>query len=356
MEHAELAGLRIAVLGTGANGAGIGADLSRAGLDVTLIDQWPANVEQIRAHGLRVVLPTEEQVTHLPTLHLCQAAEVRGRFDAVLLLVKAYDTRWACELIRPYLADDGFVVGVQNGMTGDDIAQIVGGHRAVAAVIEITAAMDEPGVVQRHSGHDRSWFAVGPAHPDSARHVDTAAALLRLAGEVEITDDIRSAKWMKLVLNAAELVPSAILDLSIAECARFPGMREIMLAAGDEGIRAAQVQGLRVRAIFGMSGDAASAPETFVATVLDELIAEYILPHSKSTVLQDWNKGRRAEVDDLNGAVVTALEAHGESAPVNRAVVELAHLIESGELRRGTHLFPVLAARIDELRALQPTI
>jgi 2-dehydropantoate 2-reductase len=108
--------------------------------------------------------------------------------------------------------------------------------------------------------------------------------------------------------------------------------------------------GLRVRPIFGMTGEAASSPETFVATVLDELLAGYVLPHSRSTVLQDWSKGRRAEVRDINGAVVEALARFGEDAPVNRAVVELAAEIEAGRLTRGKHLQPVLTARIAELR------
>ncbi|GAA1059337.1 ketopantoate reductase family protein [Agromyces bracchium] len=346
----SLTGHRIAVLGAGANGSGIGADLARAGLDVTFVDQWPANVETIRQRGVRVESPTGAEVTEVPVLHLCEAAELRTRFDVVLLLVKAYDTRWACELIKPYVAGDGVVVGVQNGMTTGDIVEIMGSHRALGAVIEVTAAMEEPGIVMRHSGHDRSWFAVGAPDRASEHHVPTAAAILRHAGVVEITDDIASAKWMKLVLNAAELVPSAILDLSIADCARFEGMREIMLEAGNEAIRAAQLLGLRIRPIFGMTGQAASAPETFVETVLDELLAEYVLPHSRSTVLQDWSKGRRAEVREINGAVVDALTRFGEPAPVNRAVVELALEIEAGRLTPGTHLQAVLAARIADLR------
>jgi 2-dehydropantoate 2-reductase len=354
-DAATLDGLRIAVLGTGANGSGIGADLARAGLDVTFVDQWPANVEAIRERGVRVELPEGAEVTEVPVLHLCEAAELRVRFDVVLLLVKAYDTRWACELIRPYVADDGVVVGVQNGMTAGDIAEIMGSHRALGAVIEVTAAMEQPGVVMRHSGHDRSWFALGAPDPASAHHVETAAALLRHAGVVEVTDDIASAKWMKLVLNAAELVPSALLDLSIAECARHEGMREVMLEAGDEAIRAAQLMGLRIRPIFGMTGQAASSPETFVATVLDELLAEYVLPHSRSTVLQDWSKGRRAEVREINGAVVEALARFGEPAPVNRAVVELAAEIEAGRLEPGTGVQPMLMQRIAELRRAAPS-
>jgi 2-dehydropantoate 2-reductase len=344
MEHETRASSpRVAVLGTGANGSAIGVDLLRAGIDVTFIDQWPANVDAVRRDGVRVELAGDATVTEAGILNLCEVATLRHTFDVVLLLVKAYDTRWACELIKPYVAADGVVAGVQNGMTGADIAEVMGEHRAVAAVIEITSAMYTPGVVERHSAHDRSWFAVGSAAPGGRHQVDRVAALLRHAGAVEVTDDIQSAKWMKLILNAAELVPSAILDLSIAECARHPGMREIMLAAGDEAVRAAQLDGATIRPIFGMPE---TTPETFVATVLDELLAHYVLGHSRSTVLQDWIKGRHSEVDELNGHVVAVLARHGEPAPANAAMVEFAHAIERGELQRGIHLFEPLRERI----------
>ena len=133
------------------------------------------------------------------------------------------------------------------------------------------------------------------------------AALLRHAGVVEEVVDIDSPKWMKLVLNAGELVPSAILDVSIAECARVPGMRSLMIEAGDEAIAVAQLDGLTVRPIFGMDGDLAWDPATYMETVLDELVAHYILDHSRSTILQDWMKGRRAEVREINGLVVDGL-------------------------------------------------
>ena len=51
------------------------------------------------------------------------------KFDIVLVFVKAYDTAWTCELIKPYLADDGILVGVQNCMMAEQISEIVGPHR-----------------------------------------------------------------------------------------------------------------------------------------------------------------------------------------------------------------------------------
>ena len=352
----DLSSLRIAVLGTGANGAGIGADLAEAGLDVTLIDQWPENVMAIRERGVMVDMAGSVRTVKVPVLHLCQVATVVEPFDVVLLLVKAYDTRWACELIKPHVASTGVVAGVQNGMTGDDIVEVMGEERAIAAVIEVTAAMYEPGLVERHSTRERSWFAVGAPRAGARRHVPVVADILRYAGVVEEVEDIRSAKWMKLVLNAGELVPSAILDQSISDCARVPGMREVMIAAGNEAIEFALLDDITVRPIFGMTETRAADPATFMETILDELVLNYVLSHSRSTILQDWMKGRHAEVNEINGLVVAGLASHGRRAPVNQATVEFALEIEAGLRQRGMHNLQPFLARIAELSTTDVSI
>lgn len=106
-------GPRIAFVGTGAQGA-IGADFALAGLDVTFIEQWPEHVIAIREKGITVNLPTRTINAKVPALHLCQVAEIKEPFDVVFLVVKAYDTKWACQLIEPCLAPDGLVVGLHS--------------------------------------------------------------------------------------------------------------------------------------------------------------------------------------------------------------------------------------------------
>ena len=120
---------KIAVLGTGANGSCIAASLIAAGLDVTLIDQWPAHVETMRADGLKITMPDQEQHLKVRAFHLCDVCTFREPFDVVLIAVKAYDTRWACEMIKPHLAENGMVIGMQNGMVADVDPR---GHRACA--------------------------------------------------------------------------------------------------------------------------------------------------------------------------------------------------------------------------------
>jgi len=304
-------GPRIAFLGTGAQGASIAADFAAAGLDVTFIDQWPAHIEAIRERGITVNLPKRSFNAKVNALHLCQVAEIREPFDIVFLVVKAYDTKWATELIKPVLAKDGFVVGLQNGMTHEDIATIVGRERTIGAVIEIASNMWVPAVTNRQNDKDESWFALGALDPKMQRRVEDVAKLLRHSGRVEGTQNIRSAKWMKLVVNAAELIPSAIVNLPLNDAARFPGMLEVMRLAGYEAMQAALLDGAEIMPIIGMPPVTTNHPERYVDAIFDEVLKTFSKPDTLVTSLQDWRKGRRAEVQEVNGWVVDTLKSHG---------------------------------------------
>jgi 2-dehydropantoate 2-reductase len=326
---------KIAVLGTGANGISIGADLARSGHDVVLIDQWPENVAAMRRRGARIEMPGETLEVPVRAYNLCDVCTFTEPFDIVLLVVKAYDTRWASWLIAPHLKPDGLVAGVQNGMTTDIIAEVVGAHRTMGCVIEISSAMFDPGTSERHSPPSRSWFAVGSIDPATRGREEEVAALLRHSGAVEVVEDIRATKWMKLVSNATTLVSTAVLGLSIHEAAAIPAMRELMLRAGQEALDTGGALGYRPLPIFGLKPEDIRQSNRLVETLLDVLLAGFTLPHTITTVLQDWMKGRHSEVDDLNGLVAGEAARLGRAAPVNAAVTELAHRIESGRLKPG---------------------
>ena len=323
---------RIAFLGTGAQGASIAADFALAGLDVTLIDQWPAHVEAIRENGITVNLPTRTINAKAPALHLCEVAEVKEPFDIVFLVVKAYDTRWACELIKPVLAPDGLVVGLQNGMSHKDIAAVVGRERTIGAVIQIASNMWTPGVTTRQNDHDESWFALGALTPETQQRVEGVAQLLRHSGTVEVHEDIHSAKWMKLVVNSSELIPSAIINTELRGATRVSGMFEVMRAAGYEAMQAALADGATIMPIIGMPPVMSNHPDRYVDEIFEKVLTTYSEDDTLTTSLQDWRKGRRAEVDDVNGWVVETLRAQGRNAPVNQRVVEIAMEIEAGKL------------------------
>lgn len=326
-------GKKIAVLGSGANGASIGADLTKAGHDVVLIDQWPEHVEALRQNGARIEMPDSVLEQPVRAYNICDICTFTEPFDIVLLLMKAYDTVWSCQLIAPYLKPDGLLAGVQNGMTTDLIASVVGPERTIGCVIEISSMMFDPGIVQRHSPPHRSWFAVGSIHSSTQGREHEIADLLEHSGSVEIVDNITATKWMKLVSNATTLVSTALLGLPIPEAASLPGMRELMIRSGQEALDTGIAKGYETLPIFGLKPEDIRQSNRLVETLLDTLLEGFVLPETKTTVLQDWIKGRHSEVDDLNGLVVSQARELGLDAPVNAAIVELAHRIEKGELK-----------------------
>ena len=322
---------RIAVIGTGANGASIGADFVRAGYDVTFIEQWPDHVEAMRTNGVTVNMPDETVVTPVNAIHLCQVAEVREKFDLIFMLVKAYDTRWAAELIKPVIADGGLVVGLQNGMSIDDLCDVLGPNRVMGAVIECCSNMFEPGVCNRETPPEGSWFGLGGLTPATHQRVESVAEVLRHAGRVDIYDDIRSAKWMKLVANASELVPSALLNMPLHEAAQDPEMVVYMKQCAKEALAVCIASGSKIVPIFGLT-EAEQDPDKYAVELFDQVMAHFTFPNTLTTVLQDWRKGRRAEINEINGLVVEVGAKLGIATPANSVTLDIAQRIESGEL------------------------
>lgn len=227
-------------------------------------------------------------------------------------------------------------------MTQDAIAAAVGAHRTMGAVIEVASNMFEPGIVNRQTPVSGSWFAVG-AYDDAARGREhEVQAVLSHTGRVDVSPDIRSSKWMKLVANAGELVPSAILDLPLASAVALPGVHDFMIECGKEAARAALADGSRLVPIFGLSDEAVTDPDRYASDLLGEVLDSFSLPDTKTTVLQDWMKDRHAEYDEVNGLVVSVLAAAGQAAPYNAHTVRLAREIEAGRMTRS-------AANVDVL-------
>lgn len=324
-------GNRIAVLGTGANGSCVAADLVQAGHDVVLIDQWPAHVEAMRRDGLRIEMPDETMHIRVDAHHVCDVAAMNRVFDTVLLAPKAYDTRWSCELIKPYLAEDGLVVGLQNAMTAEEIASIVGASRTLGCVVELSSEIFTPGLVKRNTPPSKTWFGIGSFDSSSDGRVDEFAALLGSVGKVSISSDILSAKWMKLVINAMCLGPVSMTGMTIYEAVRTPSIRELLLTIGTEALSVGQSLGYQIEPIFGLRAEDLSGTNQLLEKLLDKVSGD-IGPAARDCVLQDHLKGRQSEVDFINGLVVQKRAQLGQDAPANAAVVELTKRIRAGEL------------------------
>lgn len=324
---------KIAVLGTGANGSCIAANLIDAGLDVVLIDQWPEHVAAMRADGIKITMPESELHVPVRAYNLCDVCTLHETFDVVLLAMKAYDTRWACELIRPHLAADGMVIGMQNSMTANVIRDVVGPERNIGCVIELSSEMFTPGQVKRNTPPHRTWMGLGSLDPVTEPRLAEMKQLLSPVGKVEIKKDILAAKWSKLIVNAMCLGPFAMVGLTLADAVKLPGMRELIIELGEEAARAGNDLGYALEPILGLTQADLAATNRPIEKMFDTLASHIGPGRGRNTVLQDLLKGRASEVSMINGMVVEESERRGYTAPANARVVEVTRQIEAGILK-----------------------
>jgi 2-dehydropantoate 2-reductase len=327
---------KIAVFGTGANGSCIAASLINAGLDVVLIDQWPAHVETMRTDGLRITIQNSELHVPVRAYHLCDLCTLNEPFDLVLLAMKAYDTRWACEMIKPHLATDGIVIGMQNAMTAETIRDVVGATHTVGCVLELASEIFTPGLVKRNTSPAKTWIGIGSLDPATDRRLAEIQAILGSVGRVEIKSNIVAAKWTKLVINSMSLGTSAMLGTRLGEAIKVPGMRELMIQIGEESLRVGHDMGYALEPIFGLTQEDFAKSNRPMERLFDKLARDIGPGRGHNTVLQDLMKGRASEVSMINGLVVEESARRGYAAPANSRILDIVRRIERGELKPGS--------------------
>ena len=322
---------KIAILGTGANGSCAAADITSAGYDVELFDQWPEHVNCMNLDGLTINLPNETKNIAVRANHLCTLAEMNKKFDYVFLFVKAYDTQWITRLIEPYLASDGILVGVQNAMTAERISNIVGAERTIACVVECSSELFTPGIIQRDTPNEKTWFGIGVEKEVMKARLGEIEEILNAVGNVDIVDDIISAKWMKLIINAMCMGPFASLGSNLYDGFRIPGIKELVMKIGTEALTVGQKHGYKIVPIFGLTEEQIINSNSPIELMLDKLISD-IGPNARDAVLHDHIKGRYSEVDEINGLVADLGKIYNIDTPINTEIVNVTKNIHSGKL------------------------
>ena len=302
--------MNIAVMGAGAVGCYFGGMLARAGHAVTLIARL-AHVEALQHSGLWLQAQTFEQ--HVTVQASSDASAVRGA-QCVLFCVKSTDTETAARAMAPHLDVDAVVLSLQNGVDNAERLEALLQHPVIAAVVYVATEMMAPGHVRHHGRGD---LVLAPAPASAA-----IAATLRSAGiPAQISDNATGALWAKLVLNCAYNALSALSGLPYGAMLHSPGLQveQVMTDIVQECQAVAQASGVAL-------------PDDLLATVLG--LADS-MPEQMSSTAQDLARGKRSEIDHLNGFIVRRGEALGIATPVNRLLHTLVRLREQHLLHQG---------------------
>ena len=300
--------MKIAIMGAGAMGSLFGAHLAGAGHDVLLVDVDPVVVAAVDADGILL----GERAVPVP---ITADPVGRGTYDAVVVLVKTYDTEAAAALAAPLVGPATVIATLQNGIGGADVlAEAFGPERVLAGVTYQGATVLAPGRI-RHHMHGETFLG-----DDVAAAAPLAAALTEGGQPALALDPVAPRIWKKLTNNCMGNCTSALTGMSGGQM------------AGDDGIlalqRAIATEAVAVAAGLGHDLDLEDCVHTNTSVLASS-------GDGRPSMLQDVEAGRRTEIETLNGAIVRHADALGIDVPVNRAMVALVRGWERAHGLRG---------------------
>lgn len=338
--------MHIAIFGAGSVGGYVGGLLAASGQDITLVDAWPQHVEVIRRQGLRL---SGTQGAHTVSVEAYGIADVqrlaRKPVDVALLCVKSYDTAWMTALIKDYLAPSGYIVSMQNGMNEDVIASIVGWGRVVGCVLNtIGVEMTGPGEVMRWMEPAQTGYAVfriGEIHGRVTQRAQALAGLLQSVDNATVTQNLWGERWSKLANNAMASAVGAIANVGMREMFADPDLRRLSIRTVVETIRVGQGLGLELEKICGMPAslwlDTVGSQRPDYGPV-ERGLADFekrIGALGQPSTLHDLRRGRRTEIDSINGLVAKRATESGVPAPLHTALTAIVKDVEAGRTPQG---------------------
>ncbi len=313
-------------MGAGAIGCHVGGALALAGAGdgpIVLVGRERMK-QELDANGLHVV-DLDGRSRAVPGGRYVVAVDpaALAEVDVVLCCVKSGATADAAESLAQVLRPDTLVVSFQNGVGNADLLR--------ARLTNVLAGIVNFNVLAKGEGRFRRATS-GPLFVERAADARAVALVraLRAAGfEVEQPSDIRGVQWSKLLLNLNNAV-SALSDRPTREIVLSSAYRHVLASLIAESLAVLRVAGIRPARIgpipVRLVPHVLRLPSPLVRIVARAQLK--IDPEARSSMWEDLTRGRRTEVEHLNGEIVRLAESVGAPAPLNRRIVELVHEAE----------------------------
>lgn len=341
--------MRIAVYGVGAVGSVIGANLLRAGYDVVLVEPWRDHAEAMKANGLRVTQDDDEVHVRGTVLRPDELSKEHGLFDVIVVSVKSYDTVQAVKTMQPYLAPGGYFVSAQNSLNEEQIVRVAGEQGVVGAVVTFGAVLAEPGHAVRTAPVKVLALTLGEVDGSLSPRLEALKATLEWVGPIKLTTNLWGERWSKLTTNCMVNAIAGVTGYGSREVRQVDGARRVAVRIGAEVVQVGEAEGVSIEPILGgvLPRELLAAARGEASPAEEKLIAEGgQRGEGKPSLLQDIYKGRKTEIDYLNGLVVRKGREVGIATPWNAVALELVRLVEAGRL-------PTDPANLERFRAVR---
>ena len=298
-------------MGAGAIGSLFGGLLAEGGNDVALIAR-ESHVKAIKQDGLTIEGASGKHVVKVKAV--TSPSQLKEAFDLILLTVKAYDTRQAVIEAQALMGNNSVLLCLQNGLGMEETAsEIVGRDRVLRGVTINGALLKEPGLVM-HSGKGET--IIGELNRKiTERAQKIVEAFSKASLPTRATNNIEGTTWTKILINAGINPFGALTGMKNGELIMIPELKELMVETVIEGTNVAKKIDVK------LEGDPVSL---MIKTA--EMTAQ-----NKNSMLQDIEKGKRTEIDFINGAISNLGKRTGVKTPLNTL---LTHLVKGLELNR----------------------
>jgi 2-dehydropantoate 2-reductase len=302
--------MKVVIVGAGAMGSLFGGRLEQAGAEVVLYDVFAEHVLAVRSKGLAIEDAATGAVTLCRPRATTDIAECRGA-DVLVIFVKSTATEDAARAFRDVAGPATIALTLQNGLGNEAILRKhFGPERTAAGVTSQGATFLEPGKV-RHAGKGPTHL--GMADGKNEKLAPLAELLGRAGFETHVEADVSGLVWSKLVVNVGINALTALVNQPNGRLLDAEETRALMADLVAEAVAVARARGVRLTY---------ADPLATVMEVAKKTGA------NRSSMLQDFDRGRESEIEFINGAIVREASELGVPVPVNSAVTRLVRAIE----------------------------
>jgi 2-dehydropantoate 2-reductase len=344
---------RVLLLGCGSVGGVIAGGLLREGIEVSIVTHNQGITERINKNGIRLSTPLGKW--NVKAQAFTNLDGVQGPFRTVLLAMKATDVEPAVRELSNRLEAGGYVVTLQNGIVEDRIGEILGRDRVIGALVGWGATMRPSGEYEMTS---QGETVIGELDGRESLRVKRLRHLLEYAAPTTVSTNIYGVLWSKLAINCTITTLGAVTGQLLGEMLRQRRIRRLSLNITSEVVDVAEAHGIKLEPVGGtLDVHRLYLPPN---QRFGRLRFNVILKHAimlavglkfrrlKSSMLQSLERGRRPEIDFMNGYVVERGRDVDVPTPVNKSLTTLVHEIEAGErpihpsnLQRGLDFHPI---------------
>ncbi|MEJ2099520.1 MAG: 2-dehydropantoate 2-reductase [Desulfobacterales bacterium] len=319
---------KIAVVGAGAIGGVTAAFIHQLGWDIEIICKHQEIVDKIAAQGLSIRgIKGEQRVRLKAVKNISDLSEPK---DLILLATKANDCISAARQLDAFLKPDSTVVSLQNGICEEALAGTLGRNRVVGCVVGWSATYLAPAELEVTS---KGEFIIGNIDHQPDERLPAIQQLLNAVYPTRISNNIMGELFSKLIINSCINSLGVIAGVTLGELLANKKVRNIFLVLMREAMAVADAMKIKVEPAAGGKLDYYKYLSTSgaIADFKRHLVIRIIgfkYRRIKSSSLQSIERGRKTEINFLNGYICDRGKEYGVSTPINEAIRNMVLEIE----------------------------